>query len=99
MSKKQCRKIQNIVINAGLPKSGTCRNYPRAALFGPTEEGGLGLEDLYHYQGTSRIAILQEHLNADTITGEMIMTSIEAAKIEIGVGRNIFELEFEKINY
>ena len=96
LSKKQCRKIQNIVINAGLPKSGTCRNYPRAALFGPTEEGGLGLEDLYTYQGTSRIAILQEHINADTITGEMIRTSIEAAKIEIGVGRNIFELEFKK---
>ena len=96
LSKTQCRKIQNIVINAGLPKSGICRNYPRAALFGPKDEGGLGMDDLYTYQGTSRIAIIQEHLHADTITGEMLRTSIEAAKIEIGIGRNIFELEFEK---
>ena len=96
LNKEQCRSIQRIVINAGLPNGGTCRNYPRAALFGPKNEGGLGMDDLYRYQGTSRIAIIQEHLHTTTITGEMLRTSIEAAKIEIGIGRNIFELEYKK---
>ena len=65
-------------------------------LYGPKEEGGLGREDLFIYQGTSKIALLTEHLALQTMTGELLRCSIEAAKVEIGIGRNIFSLDFER---
>ena len=45
----------------------------------PRDEGGLGVDDVYTYQGISKIAILQENTNASTITGELIRASIEMA--------------------
>ena len=65
-------------------------------LYGPKEEEGLGREDLFIYQGTSKIALLTEHLALQTMTGELLRCSIEAAKVEIGIGRNIFSLDFER---
>ena len=59
------------VIEAGLPNMGVCRNFPRDALYGPKNEGGIGMTDIFTYQGTSRIAVLQENLNANTITGKL----------------------------
>ena len=95
-SKEECRQILKPVLDVSLPNMRICRNYPRAAVHRPSDEGGLDIDDLYTYQETSKIALLQEHINAKTITGELIRASIEMAKIEIGIGRNLFELDYSK---
>ena len=94
LTSKECQQIMKPILNSGLPNMGICRHFPRDALYGPVQEGGLGMTDIFIYQGTSRIAALQENLAANTITGQLIRTSIEAAKIEIGVGRNLFDLDY-----
>ena len=99
LSEEECKKIMKPVLKAGLPNMGICRNFPRDVTYGPTNEGGIGLTDIYTFQGTSRIATLQENLNAKTITGNLIRTSIEAAKIELGIGRNIFDLNYDLYNH
>ena len=84
-----------IVLSSCLPKMGVMQKFPRKVVHGPTNEGGLGILDLYHQQGISRIATIQEHLAAPTIIGDLIQNSIEALKLEIGINRNIFELDFK----
>ncbi len=95
LSQQECKQISKPILEAGLPNMGICRNFPRDVLYGPLEEGGLNLTDIYTFQGNSRISVLQEHLAAKTITGDLLRTSIEAAKIEIGIGRNIFLLDYD----
>ena len=95
LTEDECKHIMAPVLESGLPKSAICRNYPRAVLYGPKEEGGMGLWNLYDFQGLQRISYLQEHLSATTMLRELLRTSIEIAKVEIGIGRNIFNLDYK----
>ena len=94
LSQKECKHILDPVLKACLPKSAIARNYPHKVLFGSKQEGGLQKEDLYLTQGLSKIALLVEHIAAPTLTGELFQCSIEAAKVEVGIGRNLFGLDF-----
>ena len=94
LTEKDCKYIMAPVFQARLPKSSLARTYPHKVLFGPKEEGGLGQVDIYSKQGTAKISLLTEHLALETMTGELLRCSIEMAKVEVGIGRNIFELDF-----
>ena len=94
LSEKDCKYIMAPVYQVCLPKSAIARTYPHKVLFGPKEEGGMGQTDIYSKQGISKISLLAEHLALETMTGELLRCSIEMAKVEVGVGRNIFELDF-----
>jgi len=63
-------------------------------VYGNDSEFGLGVTNLYHHQGTERVATIVQHLQQDSFTGKLLRTSIEAAKIEIGSEQNIFQLPF-----
>ena len=95
LTKKECNHIMDPIIKASLPKSSIARTYPHKVLYGPKEEGGLDQTNLYTKQGTTKIALLAEHLALTTMTGDLLRCSIEAAKVEIGVGGNLFELDFD----
>jgi hypothetical protein len=94
LTEKDCTYIMAPVLEAGLQNSAICKNYPRVVTFGPKEESGLNLPSLYTQQGIQHIATINEHLALNDMTGELLRTSIEAAKVEIGVGRNIFSLDY-----
>ena len=49
MTKKECTTIMTPILHAGLTNMGVCRNFPQGAAFGPIEEGGLGITDIYIY--------------------------------------------------
>lgn len=95
LSQKQCKHIMAPVLQACLPKTAIARNYPHDVVYGPKEEGGLNKENLYIAQGTSKISLLSEHLALPMLTGELLRCSLEAAKVEIDIGRNLFSLDFE----
>ena len=87
------------VLQACLPKSSIARTFPHKVIYGPKEDGGLGQINLFVKQGTSKIAMLAEHLAMDSMTGDLLRCSIESAKVEIGVGQNIFELDFDRFGF
>ena len=95
LTEKECKYIMAPVLQVCLPKSSIARTYPHQVVYGPKEEGGLGQFNLYTKQGTTKIALLAEHLALQTMTGDLLRCSIEAAKVEVGVGRNIFELNYD----
>ena len=71
---------------------------PSNALYGPKEEGGFQLNHLYLTQGLMHIEKLYRFLNTNTITGKLIRTSLEACVLEVGIGRNIFTLDYDKFH-
>ena len=85
-----------LALTAGLAKSSVSSRFPREAVYGPKGTGGLGISSIYTAQGTSRIAKLQEHLAATTMTGELLRSAIAILKLEIGTGNDIFSLNYEK---
>jgi hypothetical protein len=68
-------------------------------IHGPTEEGELNLVNLYTFQGLSRIELMQDHLGQGEMTDKLLKTTVEAAKVEIGVGCNLFQLDSNKYEH
>ena len=59
-------------------------------------EGDLGLDYLYYYsQGAMHLEKLQVFHGTNTITGKLLRVSIESAQLEVGVGRSIFQLDYD----
>ena len=81
---------------AALNKTRTSAKFPLDVVYGTLEDGGLGMTNLYTKLGITKIKKFVEHLDKDTITGKMIRTSLEALKLEIGVGRDIFTLDYDR---
>ena len=50
----------------------------------------MGIHNLYTTQGIGHIQALLGHVWRDTETGKLIRTSIECAKLEIGVNGSLF---------
>lgn len=99
LTQAECNKIMKPVLTAGLLSTHVTRNYPRVVVYGDKSEGGLGINNLYNTGGLAKIAFLHEHLGLKDLSGEMIRTTIELHKIELGIGRNIFSLPFEQYGH
>ena len=82
LSQEECDGIMKPILQAGLSNSSIYRNYPRDVAFGSIDEGGLGIEDMHIHQGAERIAFITEHLQEDTLSAELLKTSIELGKVE-----------------
>ena len=96
LTKEECKNIMKPILQAGLQKSSLCLQYPRDVVFGSQDEAGIGIDDLYIHQGSERICFISEHLQEDTLSGELLRTSIELGKVELGIGRNIFQLDYKR---
>ena len=72
LTEAQCTKIMAPVISAGLNCLGVSSKMPRKIVYGNKDEFGLGIINLYYYQGTERISILNKHVDQDTITGKIL---------------------------
>ena len=93
---EECNKIMKIVKQGLLNSLRVSVSIPSASLYGPKSEGGLQLNHLYHTQGLMQIEKLYKFLDTDTVTGKLIRVSLESSIIELGIGRNIFALEYSK---
>jgi predicted lipid carrier protein YhbT len=95
LMEKECNHIIAPVLESGLRSSSICKNFPRAVAYGPRNEGGLQLPNLYVQHGLARISLIVDNIGENNMMGELLRNTIEAAKVEIGVGRNIFSLDFD----
>ena len=100
LSHKECNRIMKPVLDASLAKTHVCRNFPHSVIYGPKSEKGLGITNLFLSQGLSHISYIQQYLaDPDNITGSFLRNSIEALKVEIGVGLNLFTLNYERYKH
>ena len=95
-SEEECKKIMKPIKEATLAKTSINKQYPLALLYGPKDEGGLGMNDLFVTQGITHIQKFHQHHGWGTITDKLIRVSLETCILEVGIGRNLFELDYEK---
>jgi hypothetical protein len=99
LTERQCSNIMVLILlMSSLPACGICRSFPRDIVFVPTKFQGVGLKNIYITMGLLRIdLILASEGNANSITGGLVRTSIEATKLELGLASSVFESDFKKI--
>jgi hypothetical protein len=98
LTEMECKKIMAPILEVTLPHSHICRTYPRAVVYGPKSLMGLGKTDLYVKQGATQIGLVQQYLHTDTITGELLRANVEAIKMFLGTGQNIFTLDYQRFH-
>jgi hypothetical protein len=79
------QSIRSPANRAIVPKLGYNRNLPTEAIYGPTELGGIGLQDLYVMQGTRRVITIMEHVRCQSKLGQMIQATIQWTQHSLGV--------------
>lgn len=70
----------------GLPRAGITFTIPMAIWHGPIDKGGLGILDLYLYQGTSQVASLASNVWAGTPTEKCCRYFIAIDDISLEMG-------------
>jgi hypothetical protein len=69
---------------------------PRAVVYAPMKFQGLAVPNLYVETGIQHVAILLQETQGNSPTGKLLRMSIEATKVEIGVGGSLFAQSFER---
>ena len=87
------------ILQAALPKSSISQNFPRDVLFGPLHDGGLGLHHIYYTQGAMHLEKFQCLYGSSSMTHDLLQVLLETAQLEVGIGRSIFQLEFDKYGH
>ena len=98
LSEKDCKSILFPAIKAALPKANICSSIPCSVRDCPQQLGGLGISSLYHYQGTSRIAIVTEQIYRRSPTGRLLLQSIEDLTLETGLYGPLWNMPFDTIS-
>ena len=99
LSQDQCNKIMGIIKDGLLSSSSISRNIPSPTLYGPKEDGGLQLNHLYITQGLLHLEKFIQHIASPSITGKLIRVSLELSQLEVGIGRNIFSLDYNSFHF
>ena len=95
LTEKECKSIMYPAVRAALGKAGIASNISTRARDGPVTSGGAGIISLFHYQGTSRIAAMVEHVVRRTPTGIQIIMCIEDLVLDTGYYGRLWDMPFE----
>lgn len=76
---------------------GICRYFSRDVLYAPIKFQGLGLKNIYIMMGLLRVDLIASEGKANFITGDIVRTSIEATKLELGLPSSLYESDFKNL--
>ena len=99
LSEEECTQIMWPLLKSYLPRAGLNRHFPRDVLYGQIEKHGVGLKNLFLSQGISHIIDIINHLWHSSLTGTLILQSLEHLRMELGVNGNIFDLPYNKCKH
>jgi hypothetical protein len=84
------------ILMSGLNALGMQRHLPRAVVYAPLKYQGLAVPNLYVETGIQHISLVLQETYHNSPTGKLLCMSIEAAKVEVGVGGSLFMQPFER---
>jgi hypothetical protein len=99
LTRKQCDKIMSTLLSTSLAKAGYNRNFPRKALHGPPSFMGGGVHHIYATMIAKHAQEMMTEAPHDSPTGWLIRTSIEQAKLELGLAGRLFDHDFKAVGH
>ena len=95
LTKVQWETVMSPILRVALPKSGVCRNFPRAVTFGPTKFQGMGVDHPYATQVESHVVACMRHGNSESLTGKFLQQDLESHQLELGLPVGVFQNHFD----
>jgi hypothetical protein len=96
LTKAQCETVMRPFLNAGLSASGVVRSIPRAVAWGPLRYQGLDIRHLYTTQGVEHLLAILRHGTRQTLTGQLIRTSMEELQLETGLSKSFLSYSYSE---
>jgi endonuclease/exonuclease/phosphatase family metal-dependent hydrolase len=94
---QMCETMDKEIRRALLPAMGINRNLPKALTHGSVSMGGLGLPRIEEEQGIAAVCQILRYLNApESMTGKLLLTSLEALQVEVGTEQPVLEADYDK---
>jgi hypothetical protein len=98
-SRQTCDRIMHRILKTALPKSGYNSHFPRKALYGPGKMMGGELHNLYATMVGKHLYEILTEAPYDSPTGNLLRTSIEQCKVELGLGGDLFTHDYKKLHH
>jgi hypothetical protein len=99
LSDAECNKLMSIILTAALPKARFNRHFCRRTLYAPGGYGGQEIANLKHSQTIAHVDMVIRHGTSDTLAGQQLHGSIEAAKLELGLPGDLFTQDFIRFGH
>jgi hypothetical protein len=84
ISEADWESIMVPLLTAGLPRAGMASKFPRDILCGPATIQGFGVMHPWYNQQITHLVTLLEHTQQQTMTGQLLETSYEQLRLEMG---------------
>ena len=98
-SKKQADSILTKLYKLMLPGLGICRNVKKCLRHAPKMLFGFHLPSVWVEQGIAQLKYFLTHAHCQSLLGTLYRASLEQAILEVGVGRNLFDLPFDEYGF
>ena len=85
-------------LKSALPRSGITSLISTAYRDGPRDYGGAGCLSLFHCQGSTRTALVVEHVHRKTPVGFFLLMCIEDLVLEAGLYGTLWNMEFDTVS-
>ena len=96
LTKEECTYIMEPIMVSGLNGIGVCRNLPRVVAYAPVKYQGIGVKDPYTTMCIRHMELLMEDTRWQTYTGGKLRISLEAMKVEVGIGGSVLTQDYTK---
>jgi hypothetical protein len=84
------------ILMSSLNAIGIQRYLPRSVVYAPLQYQGLAVPNLYVESGIQHVVLLLQETHGLTQTGKLLILSLEAMKVEIGVGGSVLTQSFSR---
>ena len=99
LSKAQWDKILVPILRAGLPKSGISKSFPNLMRFCPLLYQGLDIMHPYDEQQLEHLAVLIDHSNRATMTGNLLDVLYQGLQVELGLPGQLLQQDFDSLQH
>jgi hypothetical protein len=96
ITNKKATHIMAPILISGFNALGNQRHLPRAVVYAPLKYQGLAMPNLYVESGIQHMSLLLQETHSNLMMGKLLRMSIEATKVEIGVGGSLFTQSFDR---
>ena len=97
LTEKECKAIMWPALKAALPKAGISSFMPAGHRDGPRDCGGAGCLSLFHYQGSTRTAMILESIHRKTPTGYFLLLCLEVMVLDVGHYSSLWDTKFSEV--
>ena len=98
LTEKECKSIMWPALKSALPRSGITSHISTEYRDGPRDYGGAGCLSLFHCQGSTRTALVVEHVHRKTPVGFFLLMCIEDLVLEAGLYGTLWNMDFETVS-